>query len=180
MTAEQTEISYIVFLRGINVSGRNIKMVQLKDCLEPLNLNSLRTILQSGNVIFNSHLKATQLKVSIENALRLEFTYDAKVHVFTTKQLKKTIDNYPYSTDNNNLHNYVIFFEDGLEESIISDYYVLAKDEKVSKGEGVVYWQVTKGDTLSSGFAKLLTRAKYKSFNTNRNLNTLKKIIRIS
>jgi uncharacterized protein (DUF1697 family) len=64
-------------------------MVQLKDCLEPLNLNSLRTILQSGNVIFNSHLKATQLKVSIENALRLEFTYDAKVHVFTIKQLKK-------------------------------------------------------------------------------------------
>jgi uncharacterized protein (DUF1697 family) len=53
----------------------------------------------------------------------------------------------------------------------------LGPQERVAAGEGVVYWRVDKGSTLKSNFAKLLTKAKYRDFNTNRNLNTLRKLL---
>jgi hypothetical protein len=41
----------------------------------------------------------------------------------------------------------------------------------------VVYWKAKKGETLTSPLGKLLTKSKYKEFNTNRNINTLRKLI---
>lgn len=49
--------------------------------------------------------------------------------------------------------------------------------EEVKAGQGVVYWKVQKGQTLKSPLGKLLTKSKYKQFNTNRNLNTLNRIL---
>jgi hypothetical protein len=45
-------------------------------------------------------------------------------------------------------------------------------------GDGMIYWRVPKGSTLQSGFAKYLTKARYRDAHTNRNINTLRKIIK--
>jgi hypothetical protein len=45
-------------------------------------------------------------------------------------------------------------------------------------GDGVIYWRVDQGQTLRSSFGKTLSKSKYKSFNTNRNINTLQKILK--
>ncbi len=46
---------YIALLRGINVGGHNIiKMADLKSLLESMGLNSVKTYIQSGNVLFES------------------------------------------------------------------------------------------------------------------------------
>ena len=69
------------------------------------------------------------------------------------------------------------FMERGLEKDLAAEKVALGKDEWVEAGDGVVYWRVDKGSTLQSPFGKLLTKAKYRDFNTNRNLRTLRKLI---
>jgi uncharacterized protein (DUF1697 family) len=70
----------------------------------------------------------------------------------------------------------VIFFENGLEKDFAKETADL-EDEKVEAGSGVAYWKVQKGKTLQSSRGKLLAKAKYKNFNTNRNINTLQRIL---
>ena len=71
----------------------------------------------------------------------------------------------------------MIFLERGLEKDLGAEKVELGAQERVAAGDGVVYWRVDKGSTLKSNFAKLLTRSKYRDFNTNRNLNTLRKLL---
>ena len=51
-------------------------------------------------------------------------------------------------------------------------------DEKISRGDGVIYWQVPKGSTLDSTIGKTMGKPRYKSSTTTRNLRTLAKVLR--
>lgn len=167
---------YVVFLRGINVGGRIVKMADLKTCLESIGLAEVKTLLQSGNVIFETDKPEDTLKKSIETKLTSTFSYPT-VQVLTLARLKTIVNDYPYKEAVATQHDYVIFLENGLEMSLEREEYSLSPNEKVMPGKGVIYWRVDKGQTLQSSFAKLLAKPKYRDFNTNRNLNTLKKLI---
>lgn len=152
-------------------------MADLKVCLQKAGLRNVSTLLQSGNVIFESGLEGAQLKQTIESALTKSFKYPAKVQVLPLETLQKIIDQYPFGNAGDAQHDYVIFMENGLEEDLVTEQDDLAPGEQIQAGKGVVYWRVDKGSTLKSAFAKQLTRAKYKDCNTNRNLKTLRKIV---
>jgi uncharacterized protein (DUF1697 family) len=48
-------VRYAVFLRGINVGGRNpVKMADLRAAFEHMGLQTARTVLASGNVVFEA------------------------------------------------------------------------------------------------------------------------------
>src|SRR4051812_34516936 len=141
---------YVVFLRGINVGGRIVKMAELKVCMEKIGLRNVVTLLQSGNVVFESNLSAEKLKTRIEHALTSTFNYPAKVQVLEASTLKKIIDDYPFGTARDSHHDYVIFMENGLEKELAKEPADLKLGEKVKAGNGVVYWQVDKGSTLKS------------------------------
>jgi uncharacterized protein (DUF1697 family) len=136
------------------------------------------TLLNSGNVIFESDLGVPELKEKIEETLTKTFNYPAKVQVVEQGHLKKIIDGYPFGEAGPKQHNYVIFMENGLEKEALNDSYELGAGEKVQAGQGVIYWRVDQGQTLRSSFGKLLAKSKYKEFNTNRNINTLQKLLK--
>ena len=47
--------TYIALIRGINVGGhKQVKMAELKTKCESLGLRDVRTLLQSGNVVFST------------------------------------------------------------------------------------------------------------------------------
>jgi uncharacterized protein (DUF1697 family) len=168
---------YSAFLRGVNVGGRIVKMADLKTCLEKGGFKNVKTILQSGNVIFESDkTDIAQLKDQMENAITKSFNYPAKVQVIHIDDLKGIIDSNPFTDAPPKYHQYVIFIENNLEAQLVAEAGKQLGEE-VRAGNGVVYWKVQKGQTLKSPFAKLLTKSKYKDFNTNRNINTLQKII---
>ena len=166
---------YVAFLRGINVGGRIIKMADLKKCCEAMGLKNVRTVLQSGNVLFESD--QADLQKRIEAALQKAFDYPAHAQVVGLEDLTRIIDNYPFKNDDASKQNYVIFMENGLEKELIKEAVIDQGHEQVQSGNSVIYWQVDKGMTLKSDFAKYLTKAKYKDFNTNRNINTLRKLL---
>ena len=47
----------------------------------------------------------------------------------------------------------------------------------ISRGHGVLYWQVARGDTLGSAISKTMGKKRYKSSTTTRNLRTVEKVL---
>jgi uncharacterized protein (DUF1697 family) len=170
---------YVAFLRGINVGGRVIKMAELKEVFEKRGYRNVKTVLQTGNVVFESPVSnAQQLKTDIEALLTDAFHYTVKVQVIPQEQVAAIVARCPFGEPIKDVHFYVIFFENGLEKELVAEAAAhVQENEAVQAGDGVVYWKVPRGLTLKSQFAKFLTKTKYKDFNTNRNLNTLQKII---
>lgn len=70
--------AYVAFLRGINVGGHNIKMTDLRAAFDSLKLANVRTVLASGNVVFEAPEAGTgALAQRIEE--KLEFTFGYKI-----------------------------------------------------------------------------------------------------
>lgn len=172
-------IHYVALLRGINVGGRVVKMADLKACLEEqLGLQQVSTLLQSGNVRFTSAMPPEQLKSDIEAILSKTFDYPAKVQVLRLDDLRRIVEKYPFETNDETKQYYVVFMENALEARLRQESgHLESAAETAVFARGVIYWQVPKGMTLKSNFAKYLTKAAYKDFNTVRNIKTLRKLL---
>ncbi|MCX6241352.1 MAG: DUF1697 domain-containing protein [Bacteroidetes bacterium] len=73
---------YVAFLRGVNVGGKKvIKMEELNRIFIGAGYTGIKTLIQSGNVLFNANTNNhATLKSELENILRKELGY--KVEVF--------------------------------------------------------------------------------------------------
>ena len=66
--------TYIVFLRAVNVSGKNIiKMKDLKNHLDNANFQQVKTYIQSGNIILQSELDKTLVQSNIQQLIQHHF-----------------------------------------------------------------------------------------------------------
>ena len=93
--------TYIILLRGVNVSGKNkLPMVELRELLNELGFQSIQTYIQSGNIILDSDETKTVICQKIKEAIANKFEYDVPVLVRTSKEWKKAIDKYPFSIEN--------------------------------------------------------------------------------
>jgi uncharacterized protein (DUF1697 family) len=167
----------VALLRGVNIGGRTIKSVDLTEAFMSAGLTDARTILQSGNVTFTSNDKLKDLQARLMRTLTSRFHYSARLQVIPIKYLKEVVAAYPFSTDNSDYQNYVVFFESNLNTQLVTTANTEPLLEKVHNGHGVIYWQVKKGFTLKSSFAQHLTKQPYKEAHTNRNMRTLQKIL---
>jgi uncharacterized protein (DUF1697 family) len=77
--------TYIGLLRAINLAGRNVvPMAGLRDMLLRLGLTEPRSLLQSGNVLFQSRPRtAAQLEKTLEAELKKQFGVDTDFMVRT-------------------------------------------------------------------------------------------------
>ena len=168
---------YIAFLRGINVGKIRIKMADLRAAFEKMGCQEVKTFLQSGNIVFNSEKKITELKSILEKGLTETFNYEAYVLLYKYETLADFIANYPMEKEEG-WHNYVVFVEDDSTFEELKKIAEEAGEEKarIKMGDGVIYWKVKKGNSLSTPFSKFLAKKKYKSMTTVRNMNTLGKV----
>lgn len=172
-------MQYVILLRGINVGGRNIKMAALKTCFEQAGFTQVVTVLQTGNVVVTSGEKnSDKLKKQVESLLSDTFGYQAKVLVVTPRYLETVIQHYPFSGFGPEFHRYAVFTDVGNEKELMRSLGQLDSEvEAVMDGQGVIYWRVLKGHTLDSQFGKYIGKVGSRQFLTNRNLNTLEKIL---
>jgi uncharacterized protein (DUF1697 family) len=179
--AKQTPVNkYVAFLRGINVGGnRKIDMGDLKKFFEKLKYQNVVTILNTGNVIFEtdeSNLK--KITEALEAGLTRQFKYPARVIVYDLSNVEKVIQGYPFDSNEAESQHYVVFLATDIAKELVKAAAIDKRIEEVAIGDGVVYWKVVKGSTLKSGFGMLIAKAKYKEHNTVRNINTLRKVVR--
>jgi uncharacterized protein (DUF1697 family) len=168
---------YAAFLRGVNVGGVNLKMAEVAAALTEAGFKNVRTILASGNVLLESSGKVAAVRKKAEAALRERFGYDAWVLAYDIDTVRAVVDAYPFEPEVDGYQSYVTFVAD---PAVLDELAALSAgaDEKISRGNGVVYWQVPKGSTLDSTIGKTMGKPRYKSSTTTRNLRTLEKVLR--
>ena len=91
--------NWIALFRGINVGGRNIlPMKDLAVMLEAIGCTSVKTYIQSGNVIFReSGSKAPQLANAIAKSVLKKHGFEPKVQLLTLSELQKAASSNPFA-----------------------------------------------------------------------------------
>lgn len=89
---------FIAFLRGINVGGNKmIPMAALKELFDDLGFKNVRTLLQSGNVVFSAKAATNAaLAAKIAAAIRKRFGSDVEVVIRTSEELRKAVARNPF------------------------------------------------------------------------------------
>src|SRR6266849_5725830 len=83
----------IELLRGVNVGrARRVAMADLRELVEGLGHTSVRTLLNSGNVVFDAHrVNINNMARSLEVAIADRFGFAAAVVVLTAADLAAVI-----------------------------------------------------------------------------------------
>jgi uncharacterized protein (DUF1697 family) len=173
--------TYAAFLRGVNVGGVNLKMAEVAAALTAAGFTDVRTVLASGNVLLDSASKVAGVRKKAEATLRESFGYDAWVLAYDLDTVRAIDAAYPFEREVDGYQSYVTFVAD---TAVLDELAALGglgdkagTDEKISRGDGVIYWQVPKGATLDSTIGKTMGKPRYKSSTTTRNLRTLAKLL---
>lgn len=81
-------MSIYIALWGINVGEKHrVNMAELKRTLEETGLKSVRTYIQSGNVLFDSDGEETELLEKMEQAIEKRFGFSVPVVLRTSQEL---------------------------------------------------------------------------------------------
>ncbi len=90
---------WVALLRGINVGGHKpIKMEELKGAFSSLGFQRCKTILASGNVLFDSpEMDRAALARTIEEALARTFGHEITVALRTVREIQELAETEPFA-----------------------------------------------------------------------------------
>ena len=89
---------YIALLRGVNLGGHNIvAMADLRAMLEGMGFTAVRSLLQSGNVVFHARAQASaSLEHKLEQEAQRRLDVDTDFHVRTAAEWQTIIKRNPF------------------------------------------------------------------------------------
>ena len=172
---------YIALLRGINVGGKGIiKMYALRDEFERLGFSSVRTYINSGNVIFATDMAdRAKIEKKIEKSLAAAFGYKTRVLIRSKKDIENTISHFPKIFDDPKWKHNIIFLSDEINSAELLDKYTLRQDiEENSYYDGVLFWSARLDAGTRAIMYKLSTKPEYQEM-TVRSIGTIRKILEL-
>lgn len=90
--------TFVSMIRGINVGGKNMmSMEKLRALYASLGFENPRTYVQSGNVVFGSTTKNSELVSVINKKIKQVMNIDLPVFVRSRAEISKIVANAPYS-----------------------------------------------------------------------------------
>lgn len=172
-------MKYCAFLRGVNVKGTNMKMVDVCQVFKEAGMQEVSSILASGNIVFSSDKNVEDLKTILEKAMSDRFAYEAFLFVKSQDETNIFWNSNPFEK-NEALHIYTFVGNPGVENILMEEFEKAGKteNEKAEIINGIFYWQVPRGNTLDSTFGKVLGKKNLKDQFTSRNINTFEKILK--
>lgn len=166
---------YAVFLRGINIGGVRVGMAELQECLTGLGFSEVRTVLQTGNVVFAVAVpEAERVRQILEEALAKQFGREIMVLAYPLAIIRRIIESYPFARTEKR-HAYVVMSEGPVDWL---DGWSGSAEDEVRLAPVGVYWSVPKGRTLGSPFAVFMAKQKLSPRTTTRNVQTLEKMVK--
>ena len=177
-------ITYIAFLRGINVGGhKKIKMADLRLLLEGLGYKEVMTYIQSGNVIFNSLVEnRDKLQNQISEVIKDHYGFEVSVLVRTRSDINKILDNNPYNDPKDLASNKIYFIllkETPENANIEATSAIIFENEKFEITPECIFLRCG----LGAGKAKCninFFESKLKVTTTSRNYRTMTKLLELS
>ena len=160
--------AYVALLRAVNVGGRVLKMDELKRVAGELDLESPKTFIASGNLLFTSGEGEAAVKKALEKALTEHMGKPVDVIVRTAKEMGEAVKANPFAKE---LGNRVaaIFFDEAPGDDAIKSAKNVA-NERLAPGKREIYVHYPDGQ----GRSKL--KLGIKASGTARNMNTVAKL----
>ncbi len=94
------ESQYVALMRGINVGGKNkLPMSELRTIFEELRCESVRTYIQSGNVVFAADARLAKVVAEqVSNRIADMFSISVPVIVRSAAEYKRAVRTHPLAT----------------------------------------------------------------------------------
>ena len=172
---------YVALLRGINVGGNNIiAKDDLRRCFEDLGFTSVRTYIQSGNIVFRAAQggEGEQLTARVEVGLSERFSYAARAVVLSYAEYRALLDAAPsaWGEDPAYRHNALFTLAGTTPAQVLASIPPVKEElETVAAGPGVIFWSAEKKRVTRSAFVKLPALPAYQQI-TIRNHNTVRRL----
>jgi uncharacterized protein (DUF1697 family) len=170
-------LRYIALLRGVNVGrAKRIAMADLRKRVEDLGYTGVRSLLNSGNIVFDAVVPPVDAAKEIEAAIALHLGVSARVFVFACDEVAEIIDDNPLlhvATDHARLFVFLLAGEP--QRALAAD--LCGQDwapERMAPGRHAVYVWCPQGLLDSAAAAALGKRLGDGA--TSRNWNTMIKL----
>ncbi|MDE2888962.1 MAG: DUF1697 domain-containing protein [Gemmatimonadota bacterium] len=173
----ETHPRFLALLRGVNAGGKNVVPKDaLRGCFEGLGFSSVRTYIQTGNILFRSKdTDVPALTGEIERALSERFSYNARAVVLSRKSYRTAVDAAPekWGQDDAQMHHALFTLAGADPEDILARLRPpRLESETVTAGPGVIFWTVSRARLTRSTWVKLPASREYQKL-TARNQNTV-------
>ncbi len=170
---------YAAFLRGVNLGRRTVRSAELKAAFEALGFGNVKTLLASGNVLFDARPES-DLKQRLEAGLQQQFGFEVPIVLRTLDELRAMAAANPFGReagDDAQLHILLLDQElpNGFDEAGIPGDYDLAR----AAGREIFYIVYRKDDGTYLGRSQLKVDKSLPKgvVATMRNWNTILKAI---
>lgn len=171
---------YVALLRGINVGGKNkVAMDELKVVFEQAGMGSVKTYINSGNIIFtDSDRGKEELSLVLAEAIVRHFALKIKVLVYSFGEFREIAAHIPADwTNDQDMKSDVWFLWPEVDDASVLEGLTIKPDiDRVKYVPGAVLWSVDKAHAARSGMQKLIGTSLYQLV-TIRNVNTARKLL---
>ena len=170
---------YVAFLRAINVGGhRIIKMADLKRAMEDAGMEQVRTLLASGNVVFE-HPSSDHAAVrkELEELIAARFGFEVEVVLRTHAAIREMVARDPFGDValGKDITGYVTFLYDEPDAELAAAIEALSTEVETLRVHGsdvfTTYYRTRGKAEQVNGLEK-----KLKIVGTTRNWNTVVKL----
>tara|TARA_R110000850_G_scaffold30630_1_gene84147 strand:- start:17647 stop:18192 length:546 start_codon:yes stop_codon:yes gene_type:complete len=176
--------TYIALLRGINVGGhKKVPMAALKAMMEAMGFAHVKTLLNSGNVVFTGpETDAKKLEAQLSDQLEQTFGFPVPVVVRNGEEVHKMVSSAPFKEveTHKNIRLYVTFINETLIENPLDLPWVSSDGAfhiiGFTDSEVISYLNVSKTKTTD---AMNILEKTYGKHVTTRNWNTVLKIAKL-
>ena len=174
--------TFIVLLRGINVSGqKKIKMIELREALERRGFNNVSTYIQSGNLILQHSKDKDEVRTAVRSCLLTDFGYEVPVIAYTPNEWETIYSKNPFnqSEEDQKGHYIVFLFENPDVEGVKALSQESFPNEEFHISTNCVYLNCHQGygkAKCSNNFFE--NRLKVKA--TSRNLRTVRTLSKMA
>ena len=171
---------YILFLRGINVGGKNkISMTDLKALLENAGFENLDSYINSGNLFFSSAESREACILKIRKVLEINYDFSIPFALLTKEEYLEEQAALPDWWEEELARRDVLFYSCTMDKSDILHFIENATfyNEKVYVGKQAVFWgKMDEAEYLKTTYHKKLMKQDFYKQITIRNGNTFDKI----
>jgi uncharacterized protein (DUF1697 family) len=167
----------VALLRGINLgSKRRVPMADLRELLAELGYEDVRTVLQSGNIIFTG--PKAKARETLEAALQDRYGFKVDVVLRTMEELHAVVEAEPFGDEATDLtRSFVVFLPGKPDAAALSA--LVAKDfapDKFEPGGRELYAWCPEG-MQNSALMRALGKPGLAETATVRNMSTVKKLL---
>ena len=164
--------AYVALLRAVNVGGRQLKMSDLKDIAGEQGLESPRTYIASGNLLFASSKSEGAVKSALEAAIEKHMGKDVGVMVRTAAEMRAVVEANAFPEEPGN-RVVAIFLDEKPPKDAIENAKNIA-DERMALGTREIYVHYPSGQGRSKLKIPVAARG------TARNMNTVGKLAELA